>query len=86
MKKSIFLSFALICSLGCVAQKTRMGDYLESTSYNDDKRGAERWLQYVPKDDAFVCVNARTDSLAPSMVATRNTVSKPVTALPLHSS
>ena len=59
MKKSIFLSLALICSLGCVAQKTRMGDYLESTSYNDDKRGAERWLQYVPKDDAFLCVNGK---------------------------
>ena len=59
MKKSILLSLALICSLGCVAQKNRMGDYLESTSYNDDKRGAERWLQYVPKDDAFVCVNGK---------------------------
>ena len=59
MKKCISLSLALICSLGCVAQKTRMGDYLESTSYNDDKRGAERWLQYVPKDDAFVCVNGK---------------------------
>ena len=49
----------LALSLNCNAQKKRMGDYTESVSYNDDKRGTERWLQYVPKDDAFVCVNGK---------------------------
>ncbi len=33
------------------------GDRIESTSFNDHKRGTERRLQYLPDGDDFVCVN-----------------------------
>ncbi|MBE6287385.1 MAG: DUF4450 domain-containing protein [Mediterranea massiliensis] len=33
------------------------GDLIESTSYNDHKRGTARRLQYLPDGDAFLCVN-----------------------------
>ena len=33
------------------------GDLIESTSFNDHKRGTERRLQYLPDGDDFVCVN-----------------------------
>ena len=65
MKQFLTHPSVLLCTLFLAlplnshAQKTRMGDYTESTSYNDDKRGTERWLQYVPKDDAFFCRNGK---------------------------
>ena len=37
----------------------RIGDFIESTSYNDHKRGASRSLQYYPEGDDFVCVNGK---------------------------
>ena len=40
-------------------QAKKIGDFIESTSYNDAKRGAERALQYVPDGDDFVCVNGK---------------------------
>lgn len=61
-----YLSFFLLncfgLSAGCVcAQKPvkRIGDFIESTSYNDHKRGASRSLQYYPEGDDFVCVNGK---------------------------
>lgn len=61
-----YLSFFLLScfglSAGCVcAQKPvkRIGDFIESTSYNDHKRGASRSLQYYPEGDDFVCVNGK---------------------------
>lgn len=33
------------------------GDLIESTSFNDHKRGTERSLQYLPDGEDFVCVN-----------------------------
>ena len=61
-----YLSFMLLAffglSFGCVmAQGTvkRIGDFIESTSYNDHKRGAARSLQYRPEGDDFVCVNGK---------------------------
>ena len=39
------------------AQKQKIGDFIESTSYNLDKIGVERSQQYFPKDGAFVCEN-----------------------------
>lgn len=58
--KYLFFLLGVACfssqSLG--QQKTqRIGDFIESTSYNDDKRGVERTLQYHPNGEAFVCVN-----------------------------
>lgn len=35
------------------------GDLIESTSYNDDKRGTTRVLQYLPDGEDFVCVNGK---------------------------
>ena len=60
-----YLSFMLLAffglSFGCVmAQGTvkRIGDFIESTSYNDHKRGAARSLQYRPEGDDFVLLFA----------------------------
>ena len=39
------------------AQKQKIGDFIESTSYNLDKIGVERVQQYLPKNGAFVCEN-----------------------------
>lgn len=35
------------------------GDLIESTSYNDDKRGLPRTIQYLPEGEDFVCVNGK---------------------------
>ena len=35
------------------------GDRIESTSYNDHKRGAARTLQYHPDGEDFVSVNGK---------------------------
>ena len=39
------------------AQKQKIGDFIESTSYNLDKIGVERRQQYFPEDGGFVCEN-----------------------------
>lgn len=46
---------------GAKAQGTakRISDFVESTSYNDHKRGVARSLQYRPEGDDFVCVNGK---------------------------
>ena len=56
MRKLILLYVALF---GCVAfaQKQKIGDFIESTSYNLDKIGVERHQQYFPENNAFVCEN-----------------------------
>ena len=61
-----YLSFILLAffglSSGCVKAQgavKRIGDFIESTSYNDHKRGATRSLQYRPEGDDFVCVNGK---------------------------
>ncbi|OMP76127.1 DUF4450 domain-containing protein [[Flexibacter] sp. ATCC 35208] len=40
-----------------VAQKS--GDFIEQTSYNEDKRGTPRTLQYHPEGHDFVCMNGK---------------------------
>lgn len=40
-------------------QAKKIGDFIESTSYNEHKRGAGRRLQYTPDGDDFVCVNGK---------------------------
>lgn len=39
--------------------KQKIGDFIESTSYNEKKRGAKRFLQYRPDGEDFVCVNGQ---------------------------
>lgn len=46
----------LIASTGITAQK-RIGDYIESTSYNDADRSSIRTQQYWPEGNAFVSRN-----------------------------
>ena len=40
-------------------KKKQAGDLIESTSYNDHKRGKPRSLQYLPQGTDFVCVNGK---------------------------
>lgn len=37
----------------------KAGDRIESTSYNDHKRGTPRTLHYLPSGEDFVCVNGK---------------------------
>ena len=53
------LSMACLSLFAQSKQAKKIGDFIESTSYNDAKRGAERALQYVPDGDDFVCVNGK---------------------------
>lgn len=62
MNKLILTGMILVGCLSASAQTKqakKIGDFIESTSYNDAKRGAERTLQYVPEGDDFVCVNGK---------------------------
>jgi hypothetical protein len=64
MKNVHYLWFALM-TIGFLPgwsqsrQAKRIGDFIESTSYNEDKRGTVRRLQYYPEGDDFVCVNGK---------------------------
>lgn len=40
-----------------LAAQKKVGDFIESKSYNDSKRGAERTQSYRPEGRAFVCEN-----------------------------
>jgi len=57
MRKYLLLFLALLEVNGLQAQKQRVGDFIESTSYNLDKIGVERSQQYYPEGRAFVCTN-----------------------------
>ena len=46
-----------MASLTVSGQQQKVGDFIESTSYNLDKIGVERSQQYFPEDGAFVCEN-----------------------------
>lgn len=39
--------------------QTKIGDFIESTSYNDDKQGTERTMQYIPDGNDFVSYNGK---------------------------
>lgn len=45
------------CQLFAQTPAKWIGDFIESTSYNEHKRGAARSLQYTPDGEDFVCVN-----------------------------
>lgn len=56
--RTLYLLLALLTGSSILsAQKQKVGDFIESTSYNLDKTGVARSQQYFPHDEAFVCVN-----------------------------
>ncbi|MDR2915815.1 MAG: DUF4450 domain-containing protein [Tannerella sp.] len=57
-----FIAFTIgLCIAGYISvnaqQAKKIGDFIESASYNDDKRGVKRSLQYRPDERDFVCIN-----------------------------
>ena len=54
MNKNNLFPFVCLLALGVFSlpaqtrQAKKIGDFIESTSYNEHKRGAERTLQYYP--------------------------------------
>lgn len=66
MKASTLCLLFAFCAAPAMAQyasssKTpkKAGDLIESTSYNDHKRGAPRHLQYLPDGEDFLSVNGK---------------------------
>lgn len=63
MKKTyLFICLLGISTASATAQGTparKIGDFIESTSYNEHLRNAARSLQYVPDGDDFVCTNGK---------------------------
>ena len=57
MRKLLTTIILLTTGVAAFAQKQKVGDFIESTSYNLDKIGVERSQQYFPEGDAFACVN-----------------------------
>lgn len=59
--KPIITFLLCLCGTYATAQTTALprsaGDRIESTSYNDHKRGTARRLQYFPEGDSFVSIN-----------------------------
>ncbi len=55
----IIATFCIASSLAQAQQKQtkKVGDFIESISYNEHQLGAERHLQYYPDGEDFVCVN-----------------------------
>lgn len=53
----LFLCLASLQILSAQTPAKRIGDFIESTSYNEHKRGASRRLQYYPDGEDFVCIN-----------------------------
>ena len=56
MKNCTICLFLLFHTFTGIAQKA---DLIEQTSYNDDKRGTTRTLQYYPAGNEFVCINGK---------------------------
>lgn len=60
-------AYLLLCLLGIntlsatgqTGQPRKIGDFIESTSYNEHRRGAMRQLQYFPDGEDFVCTNGK---------------------------
>ena len=55
--RKLYLLSAVLTAIVAFGQKQKVGDFIESTSYNLDKIGVERSQQYFPKGGAFVCEN-----------------------------
>ena len=54
--RKLYLLLAILSGTA-FAQKQKVGDFIESTSYNLDKIGVERQQQYFPVANGFVCEN-----------------------------
>ena len=50
------IAMMIVLPMTTVAQK-KVGDFIESQSYNDSKRGAKRTMNYYPDGYDFVCIN-----------------------------
>ena len=65
MNKNNVFPFVCLLALGVFSlpaqtrQAKKIGDFIESTSYNEHKRGTARTLQYYPEGDDFVCINGK---------------------------
>lgn len=65
MNKNNLFPFVCLLALGVFSlpaqtrQAKKIGDFIESTSYNEHKRGTARTLQYYPEGDDFVCINGK---------------------------
>ena len=55
--RRLWLLSVLLSAISASAQSQKIGDFIESTSYNLDKIGMERQLQYRPSRGSFVCEN-----------------------------
>lgn len=53
------LGIGSISGAGQTKQPQKIGDFIESTSYNEHRRNATRSLQYTPDGDDFVCINGK---------------------------
>lgn len=56
LKQVNIVLMAVMMSAPLAAQK-KVGDFIESKSWNEEKRGAERTMNYRPEGRAFVCEN-----------------------------
>ncbi|MBR1394166.1 MAG: DUF4450 domain-containing protein [Prevotella sp.] len=57
--RKLYLLLAFLTGTVAYAQKQKVGDFIESKSYNLDKIGVERSQQYFPMASAFVCENGK---------------------------
>ena len=55
MKKCVFCLGLLVAGVLKLTAQTTIAGALQS--YNDEKRGTQRSLQYTPEEGGFVCVN-----------------------------
>lgn len=53
------LGIGTVSGTGQTNQPRKIGDFIESTSYNEHRRNATRSLQYTPEGDDFVCINGK---------------------------
>jgi hypothetical protein len=65
MKRYVSIIIAVICfgdfiiAQQPVNQPKKIGDFIESTSLNEDRRGSKRFLQYRPDGRDFVSINGK---------------------------
>ena len=62
--RRLWLLTVLLSAISASAQSQKIGDFIESTSYNLDKIGVERQQQYQPRHGSFVCENGTNAEFA----------------------
>ena len=73
MNKLLTILTLLTAVMAVFAQTQKVGDFIESTSYNLDKIGVERCQQYFPEDGGFVCESTLEEFLQGKKGANRFT-------------